>query len=202
MVVMSPNINFNESSISCTTANPGQDLNGLRNAFDTEGNIHEKETNPGMSMEAGRDMNKWESDEEILRLRATEDEDIPNGPNPVVPLIPREPDTHAHQHCHSEIEHLADAAGLQPTHEKRRPRATVSTAERSGIGGNHYASVGVTEIKEKIAGNARKCTYYEVLLATEVTHLHNEPTDIREAKERPDWPKWKAVMQEELDSLK
>ena len=66
---------------------------------------------------------------------------------------------------------------------------------------NHYASVGVTEIEDKIMENARKYPYFEVLLTTENTHLHNELVDINEAKGRPDWQKWKAAMQEELDSL-
>ena len=67
---------------------------------------------------------------------------------------------------------------------------------------DHRASVGVTEIEEKRAENARKYTYYKALLATENTHLHNEPADVKEAKERPDWPNWKAAMREELDSPK
>ena len=145
---------------------------------------------------------KWELDEEILQLTVTKDERAPNGIGPGVPLIPREPDHPAHRHCHSEVEHLADGAGLPPTHERRQLRAGKCEAVDHEDSGGHCASVGVKEIKEKQAENARKSAYYEALLATENEHLHNKPTDVREAKERPDWPNWKAVMQEELDSLK
>ena len=67
--------------------------------------------------------------------------------------------------------------------------------------GDHHTSVGVVEIKEKYAEKARQHAYCEVLLAAENTHLHNKPLNIIEAKRRPDWLKWKAAMQEELDSL-
>jgi hypothetical protein len=202
MVVVSPNVNFNESSTSHTTVNSRQDLDGLRNAFDIEGNTCVEEMSPWTSADAegaNEGTNEWESDGEILRPRVTEDEDVPNGPSPVVPPIPREPDVHACQHHCSEIEHLVDATGPPPTHKKRRLRAAVAT--ESSIGNDHCASVGVTEIKGKIEENMRKCAYYEALLAAEDTHLHNEPMNIREAKERPDWLKWRAAMQEELDSL-
>jgi len=66
---------------------------------------------------------------------------------------------------------------------------------------DHRASVGVVEIEEKYAEKARQNTYCEALLAAENMHLHNEPINIIKAKRRPDWPKWKAAMQEELDSL-
>jgi len=67
--------------------------------------------------------------------------------------------------------------------------------------GDHRASVGVVEIEEKYTEKARQHAYCEALLAAENTHLHNEPINVIEAKRRPDWPKWKAAMQEELDSL-
>jgi hypothetical protein len=92
-----------------------------------------------------------------------------------------------------------------PTNDQRRLRAAVSTAMDSAIASkvvsNHCASVGVMEIEGKIVENARKYAYYKVLLATEDTHLHNEPVDIREAQGRADWPKWEAAMHEELKSL-
>ncbi len=57
------------------------------------------------------------------------------------------------------------------------------------------------EIDEKEAVNARKRAYCEALLATKSTNLHNEPTDVNNAKQKPDWQKWKTAMQEELNSL-
>jgi hypothetical protein len=135
----------------------------------------------------------------------TVDESAPNGPDLVVPLVVQEPDAPIHhRHC-SEVECLGDAARLPPTNDRRRPRAAVSTAMDSAVVGkvvsNHCTSVGVMEIKGKIAENARKYAYYEALLATEDTHLHNEPVDVREAQGRANWPKWEAVMHEELKSL-
>jgi len=86
--------------------------------------------------------------------------------------------------------------------ERRRPKAAVGTVgDIPKAVDNHRASVGVVEIGEKDALNARKYAYYEALLVAENTHLHNEPIDVNEAKQRPDWPKWKTAMQEELDSL-
>lgn len=49
-------------------------------------------------------MSKWESDKEIVRLRVTKDESIPNGIDPVVPFIPREPDAPVNCHCCMEVE--------------------------------------------------------------------------------------------------
>lgn len=66
--------------------------------------------------------------------------------------------------------------------------------------GNHRASVGATEIEKQRAENGRKHAYYEALLATENTRIHNEPVDDQEIKERPEWPKWEAAMQEQLNS--
>src|SRR5258706_7040067 len=65
----------------------------------------------------------------------------------------------------------------------------------------HRASVGVMEINQKDAINARKSAYCEVLLAAGNTLLHNEPANVNDARQKPDWQKWKAVMQEELESL-
>ena len=62
--------------------------------------------------------------------------------------------------------------------------------------------MGVTEIEGKVAENARKYAYCEVLLAAKSTNLHNEPIDVKEAQRRPDWLKWKMAMEEELNSLK
>jgi len=129
-------------------------------------------------------VNEPESDEEILRPMVTEDESVPDGPDPVVPPIPMGLEAPPHcYHC-SEVECLADAAGPPPTHERRRPRAAVSTTRELSADGNvsdHQASVGVMEIEEKFAENARKHAYHEALLAAENTNLHNEPLDVKEA---------------------
>jgi len=93
-------------------------------------------------------------------------------------------------------------AGPPPTMERRRPRAAVGTVDDIlRTMGNHRTSVGVVEIGEKDATNARKYAYCEATMVAENTHLHNELIDVNEAKRRPDWLKWKAIMQEELDSL-
>ena len=144
---------------------------------------------------------EWESDAKILRLRATEDEVVPNGPDPVAPLIPRGPDAPVRRR-RSEVERLADTAGPPPTMERRRPRAAIgAVGDILEAMGNCRASVGVVEIGEKDAISARKYAYCEALMVAENTHLHTKPIDVNEAKRRPDWPKWKAAMQEELDSL-
>jgi len=94
-------------------------------------------------------------------------------------------------------------AGPPPTQERRRLRAVIGTSGDSFARdmGNHHTSVGVVEIEEKYTEKARQHMYCEALLATENTHLHNKPINIIEVKRRPNWPKWKAVMQEELDLL-
>ena len=144
---------------------------------------------------------KWELDAKILRLMAAKDEVVPNGSDPVAPPIPREPDAPV-QCRHSEVERLVDTAGPPPAMERRRLKAAVGTVnDISRTIGNHCTSVGVVEISEKDAINARKYAYYEALMVAENTHLHNELIDVNEAKQRPDWKKWKATMQEELDSL-
>ena len=151
------------------------------------------------------DVSEWESDEEILRPKTTEDEDTPNAPDIPAPPAPREPDAQPYRHHHTEVERLADAAGPPPTHERRRPRAAVGTAVESNTDksvNDHHASVGVMEIEEKVAERARKHAYHEALLAAENTNLHDEPVDEKDAQKRPDWPKWKAAMEEELNSLK
>ena len=208
-VIVSPNVDFDESSISCPSTNPKQNLNNLSDALGTEETTHtEAEHDSKTILEVQNmngDMSEWESDEEILRPKATRDESVPNGPDPAVPLIPREPDTPAHRRRRSEVERLADSAGPPPTHERRRPRATIGVAGEPNVNekiSNHRTSVGVIEIEGKIAENARKCAYYEELLTAENTHLHNEPVDVKEAKTRPDWPKWETAMREELNSLK
>ena len=204
-VVESPNVIFDESSATRASTERDQDVRDLKGTLDSRGISRAAEqpgTRPTTEIGSGYgSASEWESDTEILRPRATKDEVVPNGPDPVAPPIPREPDTPIRRR-RSEVERLADTAGPPPAMERRRPRATVGTV--GGIPeavGDHRASVGVVEISEKDASNARKYAYYEALLVAENTHLHNEPIDVNEAKRRPDWPKWKTAMQEELDSL-
>jgi len=193
MVVVSPNVDFDESSATCSMASTDCTLNSLQDAFGIRDAPHVEEK-PHVEAKArieivSDDMSKWESDTEILRPKATEDDDVPNGPNPVVPLNPKEPDMPIHRVRCPEVEQIADAAGPPPAQEKRRPRAVIGMVGDSvvGIMVNHHASVGVVEIDKKLTANARKHAYCEALLATENTHLHNEPADVAEAKRRPDW---------------
>ena len=184
-MVISPNVDFDESSIDLSPTNSRDTLRDLSDAIGTE---ERKSIN-----REGGSVSEWESDEETLRPTATEDEETPDGPDPIVPLVPREPDAPAHRHRRSEIEHLADTAGPPPTHEKRRPRAAVVVTDECNVEDGHRTSV--TE------ENTRKYAYYEALLAAENTHINNEPASVNEARRRPDWLKWKDAMQEELDSL-
>ena len=118
MVVVSPNVDFDESSISRSTASHKQSLNDLSQALGTEGTTHEQEAQGSEAEERPGDAtdltSEWESDEEILRPEATEDESAPNGIGPGVPLIPGEPDAPTHRRRRSEVERLADAAGPPP----------------------------------------------------------------------------------------
>ena len=120
MVVVSPNVDFGE--LSHPSSNPNQHLRGLKDAFD----IHDSSMSTGSAVgttqsfgNADGDASEWESDDEILRPKATEDEEVPNGPDPVVPLILREPDAPIHRHHHSEVERLANAARPLPAQERR-----------------------------------------------------------------------------------
>jgi len=188
MVFTSPNVDFDESSISHHATDAEQNLEDLSEALDIEKAAHTEETltseeEVGVQYTNGG-VNELESDEEILRPMATEDESVPDGPDPVVPLIPMEPEAPPHHYRCSEVEHLADAAGPPPTHERRRPRAAISTTRELSADGNasdHQASVGVMEIEENITENTRKHAYHEALLAAENTNLHNEPLDVKEA---------------------
>ena len=205
MVVVSPNVDFGELSTTHSSTDPIQHLRDLKDAFDIQTHTEDSpNVEPSRQpREADGDASEWESDAEILRPKVTEEEVVPNGPDPVVPLIPREPDAHVHRRRRSEVERLADAAGPPPAQEKRRMHAVVGkTPDTESIVSDRCASVGVMEMKDKDAEKARKCAYYEALLAAESTHLHNEPVDVNDAKRKPDWPKWKAAMQEELASLR
>ncbi len=196
-------------SASHHAADPKQNLENLGEAFSIGEEAQAEETpTPETITEAqntNEDASKWESDNEILQSRVIEDESIPNNPEPVVPIILREPSVPPHHHCHTEVEHLADAAGPLPVHERRCPRAAVGTAMEPGADksvSDHCISVGVTEIEGKFTEKARKHAYHEALLAAENTNLHDEPIDVRDTQKRLDWSKWKVAMEEELNSLK
>lgn len=192
MVIVSPNVDFNESSTAGPLMRSEGNLDGLKNVFGVGKCTQDTAGVTGTAAERSRYLSEWESDEEILRLGTTKDEEVPNGPNPVVPLIPREPDACPHRHHCSEVERLMDSTGPLPTHERQRPRAAVGIKV-----GDQCASVGDTN-----KGVTRKYVYYKALLTAENTHINNEPTNVNEARERLDWPKWEAAMQEELNSLK
>ena len=198
MVVASPNVDFGESAHPL--ADPDQHLRGLKDAFGIYNPSNmgvEPNIEPIREIEiADGNVSEWESDDEILRSRATEDEVAPNGPDPVVPLIPREPNAHVRRRRRSEVEQLADAAGPPPAQEKRRAHATIME-----VVDDNCTSVGVVEIKGKDVERGRKHAYHEALVATKNTQLHNEPINVNNVKQKPNWSKWKAAMQEELDSL-
>jgi len=207
VVVVSPNVDFDKSLAMRSMASTDRTLNSLRDAFGIRDAPHVEEK-PHVEAKArieivGDNASEWELDAEILQLKATKDDDVPDGPDPVVPLNPREPDAPIRRVCRPEVKQIADAAGPPPAQEKRRPRAAIGTVGDSvaGIVVDHRTSVGVVEINKKIAANARKHAYCEALLAAENTHLHNEPADVAEAKRRPNWHEWKTAMQEELNSV-
>src|SRR5258706_14272978 len=119
MVIVSPNVDFGELS---APADPDQRLCSLKDAFNIHKSAFDMATSsvePIQKIEVvDGDASKWESDTKILRPRVTEDEVVPNGPDPVVPPIPREPNAPIRR-CRSKVEQLADAAGPPPTHERR-----------------------------------------------------------------------------------
>ena len=122
MVVVSPNVDFDESSTSHHATEPKQNLEDLGEALSVGEKTHAEGT-PTPEEEVGvrstnGDTSEWESDNEILRFKATEDENVPNDPEPVVPIVFGEPIVLPHRRCHSEVECLADASGPPPTHEK------------------------------------------------------------------------------------
>ena len=129
-----------------------------------------------------------ESDDDIPAEKVTSNEEAPNGINPGVPLIPREPDAPAHQiHC-MEVEQLVEVAGPPPTHERRQLRAAVRRAEEYNL------TYDTSNLKENAETSKSKgqCTYCKALLATEDMHVNNKPTSVVEAKARPDWLKWRS----------
>jgi len=108
VVVVSPNVNFDKSSAVCSMADANHGLDGLQDAFGIQGTPPVKGapcTEMKMRIETvDNDASKWESDTEILQPKVTEDEDVPNGPDPVVLPNLREPDMHICGHHHSEVE--------------------------------------------------------------------------------------------------
>ena len=105
MVVVSPNVDFGE--LTHPPMNPDQHLHGLKDAFDTHDSSMGTSSGVGPIREfenVDGDISEWESDAEILQPKATEDEVVPNGPDPVVPLILREPDAPIRRCRRSEVE--------------------------------------------------------------------------------------------------
>ena len=104
--MVSPSVDLDESSATRSPTNADRTLNGLRDAP----HIEEEpcvETKARIEI-VDDDASEWESDAEILRPKATEDDDVPNGPDPVVPLNPREPDAPIRGVLRSEVERIAD----------------------------------------------------------------------------------------------
>ena len=70
MVIISPNVNFDESSVLRSTTSHGQSLNDLSHALNGERRTHEREAHDSEVEEQPEDaaglMSKWESDEDIL----------------------------------------------------------------------------------------------------------------------------------------
>ena len=159
---MSPNVNFNESSVLHDMESMKQGLEDLNGVLGIKGTAEGTPT-PGEEVGVkymGSDTNEWESGNEVLQSKMTEDEDVLNGPDPVAPPILGEPAMPHHYHL--EVEWLADTAGPPLTHEKRRPGAAMDvTVGPDAI--NHHASVGVTEIEGKIIEKTRKYAYLEAL---------------------------------------
>lgn len=70
MIVVSLNVDFDESSTSCCATDPKQNLENLGEAFGVKEETHGEET-PTYEEEVGAgnkigDMSKWESDDETL----------------------------------------------------------------------------------------------------------------------------------------
>jgi hypothetical protein len=112
-VVVSPNVDFDESSIRHDAISK-QDLGDLSDAFGIgikEGTHVEGYLKSSVGVEDQRNQvtddgnaSEWESDEEILRPRATVDEGAPNGSDPVVLPILQEPNERIRRRHHSEVE--------------------------------------------------------------------------------------------------
>ena len=70
MVVISPNIDFDELSILRSTTSHGQSLNDLSHALNAERRTHEREAQDSEVEEQPEDaaglISKWELDEDIL----------------------------------------------------------------------------------------------------------------------------------------
>ena len=78
-MVVSPNVDFDESSVSFPLAKFMETLRGLTDAFGAEEHIEDATHIEGSANEVSSDTTKWESDEEVLQPKATEDEEVPNG---------------------------------------------------------------------------------------------------------------------------
>src|SRR5258706_10442804 len=105
MVIDSPNVDFSGSSTmhSPSLTDPDWHLVGLKEALDVCDPLQGKmDSSTGLD-EMMRDVDggesEWESDAKVLQLKVTEDEVVPNGNDPVVLLILREPEARIHGRC-------------------------------------------------------------------------------------------------------
>lgn len=100
-------VDFSKLSTTHLLTDPIQHLHELRDTFiniqpsGEDSLVIEPDRQP---RSADRNASKLESDEEILWPKVTKEEVVPNGPDPVVPLILREPDMHIQRCCRSEVE--------------------------------------------------------------------------------------------------
>ena len=83
MVVVSPNIDFNELSILHLTTSQNQSLKDLSQVLDTEETTHKRKSQDSKDEEQPGDTadltSKWELDEEVLWPMVTKDERAASG---------------------------------------------------------------------------------------------------------------------------
>ena len=116
VVIISPNVDFARTSASHPVVESQKNLDDLSDTFGSEGGT---ETTTQVGQENFIDVVEFyaseeESGDDILTEKVTSNEEIPNGINPGIPPIPREPDAPAHQPCCTEVEQLAETAGTLP----------------------------------------------------------------------------------------
>jgi hypothetical protein len=93
-VIISPGVGFDKLSTSHQTTESKETLEDLGEAFGSKEVTHMEETLTS-EVEVGaknmsKDVSRWESDNKLLQPKATEDENIPNDPNPAAPLVEEE----------------------------------------------------------------------------------------------------------------
>ena len=106
MVVISRNVDFAGTSVPHSVIETREDLGGLRNAFEDEGGVN---TSIQVGFERSTETvecyaSEEESDDDVLTEKAISDEEAPNGIDPGVPPIQREPDAPARRIRRTEVE--------------------------------------------------------------------------------------------------